>query len=128
MELVSQGSRVRMEKQRVEQYRKHLVRKREDLLAVLQRAEKEGRSVDEEGTQDLADKAASAYTKEFLFHQSSNERTLLQMIDEALARIEEGRFGQCQHCGGPMLAKRLDAVPWARHCVTCQELEDQGLL
>ena len=117
-----------MEKHRVEQYRKHLLRKREELLAVLQRAEREGRVVDEEGTQDLADKAASAYTKEFLFHQSSNERTLLQMIDEALARIEEGRYGECQHCGGPMLAKRLDAVPWARYCIPCQELQDQGLL
>ena len=128
MELVSQGLRACMEKQRVEQYRKHLLRKREDLLGLLQRAEKEGRVVEEEGTQDLADKAASAYTKEFLFHQSSSERTLLQMIDEALARIEEGRFGQCEHCGGPMLAKRLDAVPWARHCIPCQELQDQGLL
>lgn len=117
-----------MEKQRVEQYRKHLLGKREDLLGLLQRAEKDGRVVEEEGTQDLADKAASAYTKEFLFHQSSSERTLLQMIEEALARIEAGRFGQCQHCGGPMLAKRLDAVPWARHCIPCQELQDQGLL
>ena len=117
-----------MEKQRLDHYRKHLHHKREDLLGLLQRAELDGRIAEEEGTQDLADKAASAYTKEFLFHQSSSERTLLQLINEALARIEEGRYGECQHCGGPMQLKRLDAVPWARHCVPCQELQDHGLI
>lgn len=102
--------------------------KRDDLLGLLQRAELDGRIVEEEGTQDLADKAASAYTKEFLFYQSSTERTLLQLINDALARMEEGRYGECQICGGPMQLKRLDAVPWARHCIPCQELQDQGLL
>jgi DnaK suppressor protein len=110
-----------MDKQRLEQYRRHLQHKREDLLGLLQRVELDGRIAEEEGTQDLADKAASAYTKEFLFHQSSTERTLLQLI-------EEGRYGECQHCGGPMQLKRLDAVPWARHCIPCQELQDQGLI
>ena len=117
-----------MEKNRVEQYRKHLLNKREEMLGLVVRTEQDGRSADEEGTQDLADKAASAYTKEFLFHQSSTERTLLQLINEALARIQSGAYGECQHCGGPMQIKRLDAVPWARHCIPCQELQDQGLL
>jgi DnaK suppressor protein len=117
-----------MDKQRLEHYRKHLLHKRQDLLGVLQRVELDGRVIEEEGTQDLADKAATAYTKEFLFHRSSNDRNLLQLIDEALARIEVGEYGECQHCGGPMQVKRLDAVPWARHCIPCQELQDQGLL
>jgi DnaK suppressor protein len=117
-----------MERQRVEQYRRSLLRKREDLVGLLLRAEQEGRVAEQEGTLDLADKAASAYTKEFLYQQSSHERDLLQLIDEALARIESGRYGECQHCGGPMQPKRLDAVPWARHCVPCQELQDQGLI
>jgi DnaK suppressor protein len=116
-----------MDKQRLEQYRRNLLRKREDLLGLLQRTELDGRVAEEEGTQDLADKAASAYTKEFLFHQSSNDRTILQLIDEALHRIEEGDYGECQRCGGPMQIKRLDAVPWARHCIPCQEQQDQGL-
>ncbi len=117
-----------MDKPRMEQYRKHLLRKRQDLLGLLQKVESDGRLVEEEGTQDLADKASTAYNKEFLFYQTSNDRTLLQLIDEALARIEQGRFGECQHCGGPVQLKRLDAVPWARHCVPCQELQDQGLI
>jgi len=116
-----------MDRHRVESYRKHLLHKREDLVGLVTRVEQDGRSADEEGTQDLADKAANSYAKEFLFHQSSSERTVLQLVQEALGRIEEGTFGNCIHCGGTMQVKRLDAVPWARHCVPCQELHDQGL-
>src|SRR5579884_638433 len=120
--------RGRLEKQRLENYRRRLLGKREDLLGVLTRAEQDGRFADEEGTQDLADKASNSYAKEFLFYQSSNDRTLLQMVEEALNRIEEGRFGECVICGGPMDRKRLEAIPWARHCVPWQEKQDRGLL
>ncbi len=117
-----------MEKNRLEYYRSSLLRKREDLLSLVMRVEHDGRIADEEGTQDLADKAANAYTKEFLFHQSSSERTVLQQIEEALSRIETGHYGDCEQCGGPMQEKRLEAVPWARHCIPCQEQQDQGQL
>lgn len=117
-----------MDKHRVENYRKRLLRERQDLLGALARVEKDGRFADEEGTQDLADKATNCYTKEFLFHQSSNDRTLLQLIDDALGRIEQGSYGACVHCGGAMDKKRLEALPWARHCVPCQEKHDRGLL
>ncbi len=36
--------------------------------------------------------------------------------------------GECAHCGGEMQQKRLDAVPWARHCIPCQEKQEQGAL
>ena len=121
-------SQARIEKQRLEAYRRCLLGKREDLLGLVTRAEQDGRCADEEGTQDLADKAANSYAKEFLFHQSSSERTVLQLIEEALTRIEDGSYGECIFCGGPMENKRLEAVPWARHCIPCQEKQDQGLL
>ena len=117
-----------MDKHRVEGFRKRLLNERDDLLSMVARAEKDGRAADKEGTQDLADKAANSYAKEFLFYQSSNERTVLQLIEEALNRIEAGRYGLCVQCGGAMEGKRLEAVPWARHCVPCQEKQDRGLL
>ena len=117
-----------MDRRRLEGYRKALLSKREDLLGLVRRTEVDGRLAEEEGTQDLADKAASSYNKEFLFFQSSNERTVLQLVDEALNRIEGGNYGTCVHCGGPMQKKRLEAVPWARHCIPCQRLQDQGLI
>ena len=119
---------LQMEKQRLQGYKKRLLEKRQELLGLVTKVEQDGRAADEEGTQDLADKASSSYTKEFLFHQSSSERTVLQAVEEALRRIDEGDYGECVLCGGPMDSKRLEAVPWARHCVPCQEKQDRGLV
>jgi DnaK suppressor protein len=117
-----------MDKKRLEYYKKKLTARREDLLRVIARTEQEGREADEDPTVDLADKAANSYTKEFLFGQTHNDRTLLQLIDEALGRIKDGAFGECAQCHEEMQQKRLEAVPWARHCLACQEKHEQGLL
>ena len=47
-------------------------------------------------------------------------------IRNALARIEEGEYGNCVACGKKVQLARLDAVPWALHCIECQELQDRG--
>jgi len=49
-------------------------------------------------------------------------------VTPLLARIREGSFGECSHCGKEINAKRLEAVPWTRHCIECQEKLEQGLL
>ena len=95
---------------------------------MVSRTEQDGRTIDEDSAQDIADRAASSYTKEFLFHQSNNDRQLLQMVENALSRIREGTFGECISCGTEINAKRLEAVPWTRHCIECQEKLEQGLL
>ena len=46
----------------------------------------------------------------------------LGLVEEALDRIKVGDYGSCQACGDPIPGKRLKAVPWARYCITCQEL------
>jgi DnaK suppressor protein len=46
---------------------------------------------------------------------------LLRQIEEALLRIQDDDYGTCMECEEPISMKRLDAVPWARYCVTCQE-------
>jgi DnaK suppressor protein len=102
---------------------------KKEVLNRVQRTEDYGREVDStDETMDLVDKASSSYTKEFLFSLSSSDRKLLQMIDEALARIEDGTYGSCLHTGEPIEPKRLEAVPWARLCIKAQELEEQGRL
>ena len=117
-----------MEKKRLELYKKRLLERREQLQEIVSKAEQDGREADEETTQDIADKASSSYTKEFLFKKSNDDRFILQLIQEALDRMEEASYGTCVHCGGEMQQKRLDAVPWARHCTACQEKQEQGLL
>jgi len=117
-----------MDKKKLEAFKKRLETRQQELRRTVSRTQADGRSADEDTAQDIADRAASSYTKEFLFSQSNNERQLLQMVDRALARIREGSFGECIHCGKEINAKRLEAVPWTRHCIECQEKLEQGLL
>ena len=116
-----------MDKKRVEYYKKKLEARREELQRMVALAEQEGRTADD-ATQDIADKAANSYTKEFLFSQSNNERYILHLVEEALERIKKGSYGACVACHDEVQQKRLEAVPWAPHCISCQEKQEQGLL
>ena len=117
-----------MEKKKLEYFKKRLETRQQELRRTVTRTEQDGRTADDEATQDIADRAASSYNKEFLFSQSNNDRQLLMMVDGALARIREGSFGECISCGKEINAKRLEAVPWTRHCIECQEKLEKGEL
>jgi DnaK suppressor protein len=117
-----------MDKKRLEYYKKKLLTRRDELVKTITRTEEEGRQADDDPTVDLADKAANSYTKEFLFGQTSADRNLLNLIDEALKRIRNEEYGTCLACQEEMQQKRLEAVPWAKHCISCQEKMEQGLL
>src|SRR5712691_5804542 len=118
----------RMDKRKAKTYRDKLLVGREGLVGQVQAAEAYSRERDAEATQDPADMAANAYTKELLMSMSTNDRQLLESIDAALLRIEDGQYGKCIHCGQPIQEKRLEAVPWARHCIRCADLNERGLL
>src|SRR5262245_38917782 len=118
-----------MDKKHLEKYRKRLVEKRHEIIKEFQNNVNYRReSVADDGTQDLADKANMAYNKEFIFSLTDAERDLLGLIDESLGRLEEGEFGSCASCGNDIKPARLEAVPWAKFCLNCQELQEQGLL
>jgi DnaK suppressor protein len=117
-----------MDKKRLEQFKKQLEQRQQDLRKVVTRTQEDGRIADSEAAQDIADRAANSYTKEFLFAQSNNDRQLLSMVEKALGRIREGSFGECIHCGNEINAKRLEAVPWTRYCIQCQEKLENGML
>jgi DnaK suppressor protein len=117
-----------MDKKRLDYYKKRLQTRREELLRIIARTEEQGRTADDDPTVDLADKAANSYTKEFLFGQTDTDRVTLQLINEALERIKESTYGECVNCHQEMQQKRLEAVPWAKHCLVCQEKQEQGAL
>jgi DnaK suppressor protein len=117
-----------MDKKRLDSFKKRLEERQQALRRAVSRTEEDGRIADQDSAQDIADRAASSYTKEFLFSQSNNERQLLQMVETALQRIREGAFGECVSCGNEINAKRLEAVPWTRYCIDCQEKKEKGQL
>ena len=105
-----------------------LNKKQQQLLDSYERDKAAGNALPDDGIQDLADKAASAYSKELNFSLSDGERNLLMLIEEAFNRVREGNYGSCTNCGNPVGEKRLSAVPWTPYCIDCQELQEKGLL
>ncbi len=85
-------------------------------------------SVDDAETPDPVDLAVRNYSKNVMLAVSENESRQLVMINEALERIEDDEYGVCQNCEEEVNPKRLNAIPWARYCLKCQELGEQGLL
>lgn len=105
-----------------------LLKKQKELHDSYERDKKAGNAQPDDGIQDLADKAASAYSKELNFSLSDTERVTLVAVDEALERLGAGTFGVCTNCGVVVSEKRLQAIPWTAHCIDCQELQEKGLL
>lgn len=76
----------------------------------------------------MADLGTDNYEQEFALGLMDSERKLLQEIDDALQRIEEGTYGICQGTGRPISKARLEAQPWARYCVEYARLLEQGIV
>ena len=77
---------------------------------------------------DLADLSADNYELENTLGLVGSERGLLAEIEHALARIQSGTYGACEGDGRSIPRARLRAIPWARYCVHCASLNEQGLL
>jgi len=117
-----------MDTKKLDTIKQQLEKRRDDLRATMAKTAADGREANEDNAQDIADRATNSYTKEFLFTQSANDRNLLAMVEGALVRINEGTYGECVSCGSEINSKRLEAVPWARYCIGCQEKIEKGEL
>jgi len=73
----------------------------------------------------MADVGTDAMEREKAFMFASNEGALLKEIDEALRKVYGGEFGVCENCGRPIARARLEAMPYARLCLSCKELEER---
>ena len=116
-----------MDTKRLGHFKEKLLEKQLSLSNMVQRTEGYGREK-EQDIQDVADMAVESYTKEFMFGKSSGDRHILQLIREALERIKDKSYGVCINCENSIQPKRLEAVPWTRHCIQCQDLQEKGLL
>src|SRR5437870_9509846 len=108
-----------------QQYEDALRKKQKELYDSYERDKAAGNAQPDDGIQDLADKAASAYSKELNFSLSDSERNLLMLIEDALTRIKEGNYAVCTNCSNTIGDKRLQAVPWTPYCIDCQELQEK---
>src|SRR5947199_7941660 len=78
-----------------------------------------------EKTPDAIDEVQLAGERELAIRNLDRESNLLRNVRLALARIEDGSYGVCLHCDEDIKPKRLDAVPWTKYCISCQEAADR---
>jgi RNA polymerase-binding transcription factor len=111
-----------------EAFRKRLEDHRQEIMDLYQRDLKVGQESSDEGAEDLVDRANSAYNREFMLSLSGGERQTLLEVEQAIERLDGGSYGCCVNCSDEIPRKRLQAVPWTRYCIDCQEQAEQGIL
>src|SRR6516162_11492695 len=74
---------------------------------------------------DALDEVQLAGERELAIRNLDRDSNMLRNVRGALARIADGSYGICLHCEEEIKPKRLDAVPWAKYCIRCQEAADR---
>ena len=108
--------------------RERLLTQKQEIVNMYKQDVRAGQESADDGTDDIVDRANNSYNRELMFSLSDGERQLVLQIDAALRRMDEATYGRCANCGQTIAAPRLEAVPWARFCIDCQELAEKGLL
>jgi len=74
---------------------------------------------------DPNDRATMESDRSFELRIRGRERKLMDKVDEALIRIDDGSFGVCAGCGEDIAIKRLQARPVAKYCIDCKTRQEQ---
>jgi DnaK suppressor protein len=113
-------------------YRDMLLEERDRVTAAITHLHEDNSGSIEDETEEetydnhLADSATATLNREIDYTLEENAEHVLQAINEALERIDEGTFGTCRRCGKPIAEERLDAIPYANRCIDCKRLEERG--
>jgi DnaK suppressor protein len=114
-----------MENSDIEYFRDLLRKMRQDI-------QQKGESTIEDMTEDReiyadpADRASAESDRAFILRLRDRDRKLIQKIDQALDRIEEGSFGICDDCGEDISIARLKARPVTTLCIKCKSKQEQA--
>lgn len=110
----------------LDRFRTRLEEERERLLDVIREIEEEREEVrlsetssDRSPDPNTAEGGSLAFEMEKELSLAENAKDLLSKVEEAIERLEEGRYGDCAECGTPIPVARLDVLPYARTCVDC---------
>jgi len=122
-----------MNKSETAKLKKLLLETREDMSGDINSIARENMKSLKEASGDLsgyslhmADMASDSYDREFSLNIASSEQKVIYEIDEALKRIKDGKYGKCESCSKQIPARRLKAVPYAKHCIQCQSKEENN--
>jgi len=111
-----------MTKLELNKFRQILEARQTELSAVLRN--REGIAI--EKSPDALDEVQHAAERELAIRNLDRESQLLRLVKGAIGRLNDGSFGTCLHCEEEISIKRLNAVPWAAYCISCQEMVDRN--
>lgn len=103
-------------------YRDALLRKRDELLGGPAAKPLQLTMENNSGRQgDMADQATGTNEVHIQLKLKQTDAKILQAIEGALGRLDDGTYGACRDCGDPIAQARLSAIPWTRVCIACKE-------
>jgi len=110
-----------MNAKKLSDLQQRLTDERDKLVMSLKRSQQASEEIKLEQTEDEGDLASISHDRDLLYSLHEGSFTRLQMIRKAIEAIEGGQYGECVRCEEAINEKRLDAVPWAEMCISCQE-------
>jgi DnaK suppressor protein len=109
----------------IEEFRQILLEKRKALIDAAQTTLQSEMVLSQDDRFDEVDQAASEYAQAFSFRLRGRERHLMDKIDIALRKIDEGVYGICEECDELISLKRLRARPETQLCIQCKESQEK---
>ena len=109
-----------MDKRVVQEFRQRLAEARRRLLGTVITTDDELATLEAHQAGSLGEDVATELATAVLSRLEGREKHELDEIEAAQTRLEAGRFGVCEDCGGAIPLARLRAMPTARHCLGCQ--------
>ena len=116
---------VPMKPEKLEMFRVMLTKKISDLLEDAGKTVSEMTSGNKENFPDPNDRASLEADRNFELRIRDRERKLISKMQEAIRRIDDGNFGICDSCGGPISEKRLLARPVTTQCIDCKTKQEK---
>lgn len=115
-----------MEKEFIEKMQEKLLEEKQVIMKALADQYEETRRIIASGeTGDEADIASDVVDAKMLESLGKQDSNRLQMINNALDRIKQGKYGYCLMCKKPIPTERLEAIPYAFMCVGCQSISER---
>ncbi|MAF78377.1 MAG: conjugal transfer protein TraR [Halobacteriovoraceae bacterium] len=106
-----------MKQEQLDELKAKLIKMKEEVLNGSYLTSKEDLHVTSDDLPDEADLATNVINQQVSFNMRHRELTKLRAIDEALHRIENGTYGECEECGDSIGFKRLNNQPFANLCI-----------
>lgn len=125
---------MKMLKREKDKYKKLLIALKERIMGEMKHIEESTLSTSQrEASGDLsgftyhmADMASDTYDRDFSLNLATKEQRILYEIEEAMRRLNDNTFGKCELCAKSISKQRLNALPYARHCIKCQSKREES--